>query len=158
MGFTSMPFCFMGNSKKVILQDPVRASAWIGLVGGLALGDMDALALLGGSWTGMNAPSRMFSGYNLGSPAVKLMRILGAFSVAAAMGGILHASVLTLDLYAGTSWGGVPGLCSFTGTLLFLELEFLLLRTKNYINNEQRKGLSPRHYKKMPKQEVRHGL
>uniref|UniRef100_A0A7S3V4J0 Uncharacterized protein n=1 Tax=Chaetoceros debilis TaxID=122233 RepID=A0A7S3V4J0_9STRA len=108
--------------------DPVRASAVIGLIGALLLEDKTAaLAVYGGSFAGMSLPSRLMygilpgqqkseSGVKSGNPTT--LSLLSAFTVAGAIGGIVHGATIDLGFWPG-GWGGKAGSCAFVGCLIY---------------------------------------
>lgn len=102
--------------------DPVRASAVVGLTGGLLLKDKTAaLALYGGSFVGMSLPSRLMQGIlpEKGTPRpFTVASILFAFGVSGALGGLVHGITIDWNMWPG-GWGGKAGSCAFIGCLLF---------------------------------------
>ena len=101
--------------------DPVRASAVVGLAAALLLHDKTAaLAVYGGSFTGMSLPSKLM---NM-SPASRRLNItnvislLLTFSVAGAFGGIVHGATINWKIWPG-GWGGKAGFCAFIGCMTY---------------------------------------
>ena len=110
-------------------QDPVRASAVVGLVGSLLLQDKTAaLALYGGSFVGMSAPGRLMHGMipprSTEQPVSFVSRLI-SFGIAGALGGLIHGLSIELGWFNG-GWGGKAGLCAFLGCLCFRLVRLLL--------------------------------
>ena len=106
-------------------DDPVRAGAVVGLLGALFLKDPAALlAVQGGAFVGMSAPSRLLHG---DASAVGGRRphartsaaaLVGAFAGAGALAGLVHAGTIHRGLWNG-GWGGKPGLCALAGCVTY---------------------------------------
>lgn len=101
--------------------DPVRASAVVGLAAALLLEDKtSALAVYGGSFTGMSLPSKLMSmdatsrSFNI----TNVISLLLTFAVAGAFGGIVHGATIDWKLWAG-GWGGKAGFCAFLGCMAY---------------------------------------
>ena len=101
--------------------DPVRASAVVGLAAALLLQDKTAaLAVYGGSFTGMSLPSKLMSmdatsrSFNI----INVISLLLTFAVAGAFGGIVHGATIDWKLWAG-GWGGKAGFCAFLGCMAY---------------------------------------
>ena len=101
--------------------DPVRASAVVGLAAALLLQDKTAaLAVYGGSFTGMSLPSKLMSmdatsrSFNI----TNVISLLLTFAVAGAFGGIVHGATIDWKLWAG-GWGGKAGFCAFLGCMAY---------------------------------------
>lgn len=101
--------------------DPVRASAVVGLAAALLLHDKTAaLAVYGGSFTGMSLPSKLMSM----SPSSRKLTItnvislLLTFALAGAFGGIVHGATINWKLWPG-GWGGKAGFCAFIGCMAY---------------------------------------
>lgn len=108
--------------------DPVRASAVVGLTAALLLPDKTAaLAVYGGSFTGMSLPSKLMSL----SPSSRRLTItnvislLLTFAVAGAFGGIVHGATIDWKIWTG-GWGGKAGLCAFVGTMAYRTISGIL--------------------------------
>jgi len=103
--------------------DPVRSSSVVGLVGALFLKDPTAiLALYGGSFVGMSAPSRLMHGNAPGKPKPSklqnAMPLFGSFTAAGAIAGLIHAVTIHSGYWNG-GWGGKAGLCAFAGCWVY---------------------------------------
>jgi len=106
--------------------DTVRASATIGLIGALLLKDKTAaLAVYGGSFVGMSAPTRLLHGIlpsqvkdGAKVPDTSSVTLLTSFAIAGALGGIVHGASIGLNWFNG-GWGGKAGFCGFVGCLLY---------------------------------------
>jgi len=101
--------------------DPVRASAVVGLAGALLLQDKTAaLAVYGGSFTGMSLPSKLMAM----APSSKrfsvtnVLSLLLTFAIAGAFGGLVHGATLDWKLWTG-GWGGKAGFCAFVGCMAY---------------------------------------
>jgi len=117
--------------------DPVRASAVIGLAGGLLLKDKTAaLALYGGSFVGMSLPSRLLQGIlpkkGTSPRHFTVASILSAFAAAGALGGLVHGITLDWNMWPG-GWGGKAGSCAFVGCLLFRLLSKTISTVRQFI-------------------------
>ena len=110
------------NGDDTTAKSPVRASAVIGLMGALFLtkNKSAALAVYGGSFIGMSAPPRLVHGILPGqdSKAISTVRLLSAFAIAGALGGMVHGLTIGLGWFNG-GWGGKAGFCAFLGCLLY---------------------------------------
>lgn len=118
------------------LKDPVRAAAVIGIVAALSFSDHGSLMAYGGAFTGMSLPSRLLKGVVPGRKKVNppgAISILLWYSVAGALGGLVHAISIPLDLWAGSKWGGKAGVCAFVGVLLYRLLAKAFLVFRNMI-------------------------
>jgi hypothetical protein len=115
--------------------DPVRAASVVGMAGSLFLflllprDDVDktaVLALYGGSFVGMSAPSRLLHGVvgmsgggaGGGSGDDGVVQIGLAFGIAAALAGVVHGLTMDWGLWMG-GWGGKAGACAFVGCVLY---------------------------------------
>jgi len=106
--------------------DTVRASATIGLMGALLLKDKTAaLAVYGGSFVGMSAPTRLLHGIlpsqvkgGVKVPDTSAVALLLNFAIAGALAGLVHGASIGLNWFYG-GWGGKAGFCGFVGCLLF---------------------------------------
>ena len=101
--------------------DPVRASAVVGLAAALLLHDKTAaLAVYGGSFTGMSLPSKLMSLPDSSQQLTitNVISLLLTFGVAGAFGGILHGATIEWRLWSG-GWGGKAGFCAFLGCLAY---------------------------------------
>ena len=100
--------------------DPVRGSSVVGLIGSVCLQNpMAILALYGGTFVGMSLPSRLTNGNapgkrRQGRPQSALS-LVGSFSAAGAMAGLIHAYSIHSGYFT-RGWGGKIGLCAFAGT------------------------------------------
>jgi len=123
-------------------MDPVRAAAVVGMIGALLLQDHKtaALALYGGSFVGMSAPSRLCSipsihnhknsdknsggggggssGAGAGAGGVVAPSSWLGFGIAAALAGVVHGITMDWGLWMG-GWGGKAGACAFVGCVLY---------------------------------------
>ena len=106
-------------------NDPVKASAVVGLIGALLLEDKTAaLAVYGGSFVGMSAPNRLLYGLlpsQGAGPLPSKLDVLLSFAIAGALGGAVHGASIGLNWFNG-GWGGKAGLCGFLGCLIFRTL------------------------------------
>jgi hypothetical protein len=103
--------------------DPVIGSSVVGLVGSICLSNpMAALSVYGGSFVGMSLPSRLMNGNAPGKPKQgkpqSALALLGSFSAAGAMAGLIHALTIHSG-YWNRGWGGKVGLCAFAGCWAF---------------------------------------
>lgn len=109
--------------------DPVRASAVVGLTGALLLHDKTvALAVYGGSFTGMALPSKLRS-MTPSSTLNNVISLLLTFAVAGAFGGIVHGATIDWKILAG-GWGGKAGFCAFVGCMVYRLLSGLLAKIR----------------------------
>ncbi len=112
--------------------DTVRASATIGLIAALLLEDKTAaLAVYGGSFVGMSAPTRLLHGIlpsqvkdGAKVPDTSASALLISFAIAGALGGIVHGASIGLNWFNG-GWGGKAGFCGFVGCLLYRALRIV---------------------------------
>ncbi|KAL7497923.1 hypothetical protein ACHAWT_009432 [Skeletonema menzelii] len=100
--------------------DPVRGSSVVGLIGSVCLKNpMAILALYGGTFVGMSLPSRLINGNTPGirrqGKPQSALSLVGSFSAAGAMAGLVHAFTIHSG-YFNRGWGGKVGLCAFAGT------------------------------------------
>mmetsp|Transcript_8799 Transcript_8799/g.9372 ORF Transcript_8799/g.9372 Transcript_8799/m.9372 type:complete len:380 (-) Transcript_8799:343-1482(-) len=101
--------------------DPVRASAVVGLAAALLLHDKTAaLAVYGGSFTGMSLPSKLMSMSDSSRrlTITNVISLLLTFGVAGAFGGIVHGATIDWRLWPG-GWGGKAGFCAFVGCMAY---------------------------------------
>ena len=101
--------------------DPVRASAVVGLAAALLLHDKTAaLAVYGGSFTGMSLPSKLMSLPDSSQQLTitNVISLLLTFGVAGAFGGIVHGATIEWRLWSG-GWGGKAGFCAFVGCMAY---------------------------------------
>lgn len=103
-------------------NDPVKASAVVGLIGALLLENKSAaLAVYGGAFVGMSAPNRLLHGLLPSQgpgPVTSKLDLLLSFAIAGALGGAIHGASIGLNWFNG-GWGGKAGLCGFLGCLAF---------------------------------------
>lgn len=112
--------------------DPVRASAVVGLAAALLLPDKTAaLAVYGGSFTGMSLPSKLMS-LTPSSRRLSITNVISlllTFAVAGAFGGIVHGATIDWKLWTG-GWGGKAGLCAFVGCMAYRTISGILASTR----------------------------
>ena len=117
-------------------KDSVRASAVVGLIAALLIRDEAvALAIYGGSFSGMSLPTRLMHGMLPGDneaerdleetsasfPHAEPPSIIAnaiAFGIAGAFGGIIHGIIDVFGFWPG-GWGGKAGSCAFIGCLIY---------------------------------------
>lgn len=108
--------------------DPVRASAVVGLAAALLLPDKTAaLAVYGGSFTGMSLPSKLMS-LTPSSRRLSITNVISlllTFAVAGAFGGIVHGATIDWKIWTG-GWGGKAGLCAFVGCMAYRTISGIL--------------------------------
>ncbi|CAJ1968327.1 unnamed protein product [Cylindrotheca closterium] len=124
------------------LQDPVRASAVIGILAALVMGmggfldEYGAMIMFGGAFTGMSYPTRLLKGKGGGTDWKRAdptaLQTLFWFGVAGAFGGLIHALTLTMKLWTG-GWGGKAGTCAFCGALVFRVCERIHYKVRQKI-------------------------
>lgn len=140
---TLLPWAFwhaVGSVATIILReisddsaaaDPVRASAVVGMAGALLLHDnkVAALAVYGGSFTGMALPSKLMS-LEASSRRLTISNVLAlllTFAAAGALGGIVHGATIDWKIWTG-GWGGKAGFCAFLGCLAYRTVSGVLSR------------------------------
>ena len=140
---TLLPWAFwhaVGSVATIVLReisddsaaaDPVRASAVVGMAGALLLhhDKAAALAVYGGSFTGMSLPSKLMS---LESSSRRLtisnvLALLLTFAAAGALGGIIHGATINWKIWPG-GWGGKAGFCAFLGCLAYRTMSGILAK------------------------------
>eukprot|EP00535_Pseudo-nitzschia_heimii_P003074 CAMPEP_0197193788 /NCGR_PEP_ID=MMETSP1423-20130617/27998_1 /TAXON_ID=476441 /ORGANISM="Pseudo-nitzschia heimii, Strain UNC1101" /LENGTH=353 /DNA_ID=CAMNT_0042647081 /DNA_START=688 /DNA_END=1748 /DNA_ORIENTATION=- len=111
--------------------DPVRASAVVGMAGALLLhhDKAAALAVYGGSFTGMSLPSKLMS-LEVSSRRLTISNVLAlllTFAVAGAVGGIIHGATINWKIWPG-GWGGKAGFCALLGCLTYRMMSEILAK------------------------------